>query len=55
VTRALILGSAARSVEEAKGTELALSNLLQRKPPEFSVQSLQDGAAAGSDKVEVVL
>lgn len=35
VTRALILGSASRPVGEAKGTELALSDLLQRNRRNF--------------------
>jgi WD40 repeat protein len=55
VTRALILGSASRAAGEAKGTELALSDLLQRKPPEFSIQSPREGAAPGSDTAEIVL
>lgn len=55
VTRALILGSSARGVQEAKGTELALSDLLQRKPPQFSVLSPPDGSAAEAETANIVL
>ena len=55
VTRALILGSASRAVEEAKGTEFALSGLLQRKPPEFSLVSPTDRSPVESDKADLVL
>jgi len=55
VTRALILGSSARAVEEAKGTELALSDLLQRKPPQFSILAPAEGGAAEAETASIVL
>ena len=55
VTRALVLGSAARAVKEAPDTGFALAELLQRKPPEFSVLSPSNGAQAAADTIDIAL
>ena len=55
VTRALVLGSAARAVKEAPDAGFALAELLQRKPPEFSVLSPSNGAQAAVDMIDVAL
>ena len=55
VTRALVLGSAERAVDEAKDTRFALSELLQRKPPDFSIVAPKDHAALGTSAAEIVV
>jgi WD40 repeat protein len=55
VTRALVLGSAARAVKEAPDTDFALAELLQRKPPEFSVLSPASGTQARADTIDIAL
>src|SRR4029077_18697135 len=55
VPRALVLGSAARAVKEAPDTGFALAELLQRKPPEFSVLSPSNGVQAAADTIDIAL
>ncbi len=55
VTRALLLGSADRAVKEARGTSFALAELLQRKPPEFSVLSPATGTQVRSDAIDIAV
>jgi hypothetical protein len=55
VSRALVLGSATRAVNEAPDTGFALAELLKRKPPEFSILSPATGTQAKSDAFDLVL
>jgi WD40 repeat protein len=55
VTRALVLGSAARAVNGAPDTGFALAELLQRKPPEFSVLSPANGTQAQADTIDIAI
>jgi len=55
VRRAIILGSASQAAQELRGTDGQLAELLERRPPEFSVQ-LAEGVTApeGFVAVEIV-
>ena len=55
VTRALILRSAERAVQEANGTDFALDELLQRKPPDFSIAGPADRSQQKSDTAPITL
>jgi WD40 repeat protein len=55
VTRALILSSARRAVQEAKASGFDLAELLERKPPDFSLLSPADHAPAVSQTADIAL